>query len=275
MFTDIEGSVRLWESEGRRMTGMLGRHFGILNRQVTASGGRVLKQAGDGIFGVFEGGHPIEAAVEILRECTDVDWGIPDGLKIRIALHSGEAETRDNDYFGPTVNRAERLMEIAWGGQILVTPEVLEGYSLPARVAVKDHGPQLLRDMTRPQYVYEVISFDLPLKHFPPLRSLSSQPQVLPEAVKKARDTHIDSLAVYALIGVARMMESEGRYDKAVEVVALVLEHAPSDLIREKAQMLMRDLEGKLPASDMAAAVEHGRTLDLQEYINLMIASAG
>jgi hypothetical protein len=118
--------------------------------------------------------------------------------------------------------------------------------------------------------VYEIVSFDLPLRNFAQLRSLSFQPQVLPEAVRKARDIHVDSLAIYAMIGVARLMESEGRFDKAVEIVSLVLVHAPSDLIRDKAMALMKDLEGKLPPEELAEATARGRALDLQEYITLM-----
>lgn len=270
MFTDVEGSTRLWESQGRRMTGVLSNHHQILARQVGLNDGKVVKQIGDGMFAVFEDGQPIKAAVDILKETSATDWGIPDGLKVRVALHAGEADRQGDDFLGAAVNRTQRLMEIGWGGQILVTPEVLEVNPLPPRCAIKDHGPQLLRDMTRPQYVYEVVSFDLPLKHFAPLRSLSSQPQVLPEAVKKAQDIHVASLAIYALIGVARVMESEGRYANAVEVVSLVLVHAPSDLIREKAQALMKDLEDKLPPLELAEAAARGRALDLDKYVALM-----
>ena len=270
MFTDIEGSTRLWESQGQRMTGVLSSHHQILGRLVIKNGGRVVKEIGDGMFAAFEDGQPIAAAVDILKETNATDWGIPDGLKVRIGMHSGQADPHGEDFYGPVVNRTQRLMEIAWGGQILATPEVLEVAALPPRTAIKDHGPQLLRDMTRPQYVYEIVSFDLPLRHFQPLRSLSSQPQVLPEAMKKARDIHVDSLAIYALIGVARLMESEGKYANAAEVVSLVLVHAPTDLIRDKALALMKDLEGKLPASELAEAAARGRALDLQKYIALM-----
>jgi hypothetical protein len=271
MFTDIEGSTRLWESQGRRMTGVLSHHYEILSRQIAGHAGRVVKQIGDGTFAAFEGGEPIQAAIEIQKECNKVNWDIPDGLKIRIALHAGPADRHGEDYLGPAVNRTQRLMEISWGGQILVTPEVLEINPLPPRAAIKDHGPHLLRDMTRPQYVYEIVSFDFPLQHFPPLRSLSSQPQVLPEAVKKARDIHVDSLAVYALIGVARLMESEGRFAQAVEVVSLVLVNSPSDMIRDKALALMKDLEPKLLPIELAEAAAKGRALDLAEYIKLLL----
>jgi hypothetical protein len=270
MFTDIEGSTRLWESHGAKMTSILSSHHQSLAQVVTSSGGRVIKEIGDGAFVVFEGGMPIRGAVEVLKHTNAVDWGLPDGLRVRIALHSGEADPRGDDYYGPSVNRTQRLMEIAWGGQILVTPEVLEVDQLPPRTAVKDHGPQLLRDMTRPQYVYEIVSFDLPLQHFPPLRSLTAQPQVLPEAMKKAQDIHIDALAIYALIGVARLMESEGKFAESAEVVSLVLVHAPTDLIRDKAMALMKDLEDKMPADELSQAAARGRALDLQNYIALM-----
>jgi predicted ATPase len=134
------------------------------------------------MLAVFEGNEakPLECALQMQRRLAAERWTDIDELRVRMALHAGPAEFRADDYFGPAVNRLARLMATAWGGQIILTPEVTEATTLPEGASLKDLGVHLLKDLTEPQQVYGLLHEDLPLQEFPALRSLSSHPNNLP-----------------------------------------------------------------------------------------------
>uniref|UniRef100_A0A7C4XK16 Adenylate/guanylate cyclase domain-containing protein n=1 Tax=candidate division WOR-3 bacterium TaxID=2052148 RepID=A0A7C4XK16_UNCW3 len=180
LFSDIEGSTKKWEQYKEQMPNALALHDEILQRNIIKYGGSIIKHTGDGVFAVFEEGNPIECAISIQKEIADTDWGAIGELRVRIALHAGYAEKRKNDYFGPVINRTARILGVAWGGQILITPEVLNSYSLPANAAVKDLGRHMLKDLGEPQLIYCLLSPELKIQEFPPLRSLSAHPNNLP-----------------------------------------------------------------------------------------------
>ena len=98
-----------------------------------------------------------------------------------MALHSGAAEQRDGDYYGPALNRAARLMAAGHGGQILLSlaTEELVRDQLPANVALRDMGERRLKDLIRPERVFQVVAPDLPAD-FPPLKTLDARPNNLP-----------------------------------------------------------------------------------------------
>ncbi|MGC9025381.1 MAG: adenylate/guanylate cyclase domain-containing protein, partial [Chloroflexia bacterium] len=108
LFTDIENSTRLWEKYPTLMGAVLARHDAILRREIERYGGRIIKHTGDGVFAVFERGRPLHCALEVQKALAQEDWGEVRELRIRIALHAGEALCRGEDYFGPTVNRTAR-----------------------------------------------------------------------------------------------------------------------------------------------------------------------
>ena len=129
LFTDIEGSSRLWEKYTEAMTAVIARHDEILREQVEAAGGRITKHTGDGITAAFQGGQPLSCALETQMRFAAEPWGDIGELRIRVGLNAGEAEfhasagTPDGDYFGPPVNATARVMSAAWGGQVLLTPQ--------------------------------------------------------------------------------------------------------------------------------------------------------
>jgi len=180
LFTDIEKSTEKWEKYRKEMGKVLARHDAIIKEQVEAFEGEIIKHTGDGVFAVFKQGAPLHCAIEIQKQFEKEDWGVIDELRIRIGLHAGEAEKRGNDYFGAAVNRTQRLMDAAWGGQILLTPEVVKSCSLPSNARLQDLGIHLLHDLGDPQQIYELITSDLALRGFPPIRSLSAHPHNLP-----------------------------------------------------------------------------------------------
>ncbi|MFN0026361.1 MAG: ATP-binding protein [Acidimicrobiales bacterium] len=174
LLTDIEGSTRLWAAHPSAMDRALRRHDQLLTAAITDAGGTVFKHTGDGMLARFEGaGAAILAAVTAQRAMAAEPWGELGRLRIRIGIHAGEATERDGDWFGPTLNRAARLMAVGHGGQILVSvaAAALARDQLPSDVSLVDLGTHLLRDLSEPETISQMIAADLD-ERFPPLRSL-------------------------------------------------------------------------------------------------------
>ncbi|MEO8738511.1 MAG: tetratricopeptide repeat protein [Casimicrobiaceae bacterium] len=185
LFTDIEGSTRLWEQEPERMRSALARHDELTRAAVEQHRGRVVKTTGDGFHAVFD--DPLDALAATLKlQLSLADSEATGGvsLRVRSGLHAGVDERRDNDYFGPVVNRAARIMSSAHGGQILVSQAVVSLISerLPPEVALRDLGRVRLRDLTSSELVYQVMHPKL-RQDFPPLCSLEATPNNLPQQV--------------------------------------------------------------------------------------------
>ena len=188
--TDIEKSTRLWQEYPQAMPAILTQHDALLGQIVEQYGGRVIKHTGDGLFAVVTDQvgpcAALAAALEIQRALARSDWSPAAALRVRVALHIGEAEQRGEDFFGLEVSRTFRLLSAAWGGQIFLSEAVLAAIGpsvddcLPAGAILVDHGEQLLRDLSQPQYIYELRSPDLPQPAFPGLRTLSALPNNLP-----------------------------------------------------------------------------------------------
>src|SRR5918911_2004611 len=122
LFTDIEGSTRLWERSPEAMQRALARHDQILRDAVEERGGYVFKTVGDAFCCAFStANEALEATLEAQRTLFAEEWGVEGGVRVRIALHTGVAEERDQDYFGPPLNRAARLLAVGYGGQILLS----------------------------------------------------------------------------------------------------------------------------------------------------------
>ncbi|MFQ5813242.1 MAG: adenylate/guanylate cyclase domain-containing protein, partial [Anaerolineae bacterium] len=173
LFTDIEGSTRLWEEHTEEMGDVISRHDTILQQQIGEFGGTITKHTGDGVTAAFDAGEPVTCALETQKQFASEAWGAIGELRIRVGLHAGEAELHAGDYFGPAVNCTARIMAAGWGGQILLTPEVTSVSGLPAEATLQDLGVHLLKDVSAPQHIYELRHPDLPWQEFPPLRSLS------------------------------------------------------------------------------------------------------
>ena len=156
------------------MSVALARHDHLLRQAVLVNRGRVFATGGDGMAVVFgRAGDAIAAAVAAQRAFEIEPW--PTALHVRMGVHTGEAEERGGDYFGPAVNRAARLMSEASGGQVLVsrsTAEVVHD-RLPEGLTLVELGERNLRSLTRPEWVFELVwSADgepLPERSPPPL----------------------------------------------------------------------------------------------------------
>lgn len=191
LFSDIEGSTALWQQHGRDMAAALLLHDSILRQTIQDFGGEVIKHTGDGIFAVFGDATALQmaltCALEIQRRLAVQDWGALGELRVRLALHTGEAEHHQQaawggegeDYFGLEVSRTQRLLSAGWGGQILLSAQAAQG-DLPPGSSLCDHGVHLLKDLIEPQHIYELRHPDLSLQTFPNLRTLSAHPHNLP-----------------------------------------------------------------------------------------------
>ena len=181
LFTDIEGSTRLWETQHATMVQALAHHDAILREAIESNDGHLVKTTGDGALAVFAiAANAIAASITAQRALNATDRGEL-SIKSRMAVHSGTAEQRDGEYHGPTLNRAARLMAAGHGGQILLsrtTEELVRGH-LPADVALRDMGERRFKDLIRPERVFQLIVPDLP-GDFPPLKTLDARPNNLP-----------------------------------------------------------------------------------------------
>jgi class 3 adenylate cyclase len=120
LFTDLESSSRLWEEHPEAMQVALARHDEILRDAVESHGGCVVKMTGDGLHAVFATADAtVAAALGGQRSLAAEPWGPTGELRVRMGLHTGAAEQRGGDYFGPVLNRAARLMAVAHPGQVL------------------------------------------------------------------------------------------------------------------------------------------------------------
>jgi predicted ATPase/class 3 adenylate cyclase len=185
LFTDIEGSTARWETAGDAIGQALARHDTILRSAIERHGGTVFKTVGDAFCAVFgDASAALGAGVEVQRELQIQRWLPGCDISVRMAIHSGDSEERDGDYFGPTLNRVARLLSVAHGGQIVLsgaTSELVQDRLL-ADVRLKDLGEHRLRDLSRPEHVYQVLAPEL-RSEFPALRSLQGHPNNLPSQV--------------------------------------------------------------------------------------------
>lgn len=161
LLTDIEGSTAAWEADADAMAVALARHDELIEHVVTSRGGRLIKTRGEGdaTFSVFERpSAAASAAVELQDAIAHEPWALREPIRIRVALHTGEVELRDGDYFGRAVNRVARLRSLAEGGQILCSGATAELVidSLADDVVLTDLGMRQLRNLARPEHVFEL-----------------------------------------------------------------------------------------------------------------------
>ncbi len=212
LFTDIEGSTHLWERYPKTMKAALARHDGLLRQTIESNGGHVVKTTGDGCHAVFaSAAEGVLAAIAAQKALLAEPWAETSPLKVRMALHTGEAELREGDYYGPALNRAARLTAVAHGGQVLlsaVTADLVRE-QLPAGTTLRDLGEHRLKDLVRPERVFQLALPDLPLD-FPPLKSLNAFPNNLPIQLTLFVGREKEIAEIKALLNSARLVTLTG-----------------------------------------------------------------
>ena len=159
LFSDVEGSTRLWEAERDAMAAALRRHDEIMRSAIEQVGGYVFKTVGDSFCAAFSAAKAgLDAALAAQRDLAAESWATSRPILVRMGLHAGVCEERDGDYFGPAVNRAARLLTVAHGGQVLVSGVAAEllADELPDGVDLRELGTRQLKDLSRPERIYQV-----------------------------------------------------------------------------------------------------------------------
>lgn len=235
LFTDIEGSTRLWEAHPAAMPAAFARHESIIRQAIAAHNGYTYKMIGDAFQSAFTFAHDaLAAAVEIQRRLADEPWG-ETPIRVRIALHTGETEERADDYVGPALNRLARLLAAGSGGQTLLTQAAagLVSERLPAGVELLDLGEHHLRDLVQPERIYQAAAPGLQ-SDFPPLKTADTQPNNLPLPLTSFIGREKESAALRELLtgGKARLVTLAGsggigKTRLSLEVAAGLLEYFP------------------------------------------------
>ncbi|MGA2977067.1 MAG: adenylate/guanylate cyclase domain-containing protein [Spirochaetia bacterium] len=207
LFTDIEGSTKLWDTRKDEMSRAVARHDAIMRETIEAHSGYVFKTVGDAFCASFAGAaQGLDAALEIRRRLGAVDWGqCP--VRVRIGLHSGLAYERDGDYFGQPLNRTARLSSAGSGGQILISSAVKELLvdALPAGVTLKELGVHRLKDLASPERIWQVDEQGSAVE-FPPIRTLDSRPNNLPLLLTPFIGREKERVEVGTLLESARLL---------------------------------------------------------------------
>jgi predicted ATPase/class 3 adenylate cyclase len=188
LFTDVEGSTTLWEGHPVAMQAALARHDKVLRAAIESCNGRIVKTTGDGVLAVFSAAlDGLSASVAAQRALqappsgasslppTTSATGLQVAIRVRMGLHTGAAELRDRDYFGPSLNRAARIMSTAHGEQVLLSAATAEAVRarLPRGVTLREMGEHRLKGLPDPERRVQVVAADL-RTDFPPLASLAA-----------------------------------------------------------------------------------------------------
>jgi predicted ATPase/class 3 adenylate cyclase len=202
LFTDLEGSTRLWERHPTEMAAALAHHDALLLEAVTSSGGTVVKTTGDGLMAVFASvADCVAACLAAQRRLGAETWATTVPLRVRMGVNAGDAEARDGDYHGTAVNRAARIMAVGHGGQVLLSESAaaLVDGALPSGASLLDLGIHRLKDLTEPEHLFQLCHPDVAVS-FPPLRSLDARPNNLPVQVSEFFGRQAELAAIRAMV---------------------------------------------------------------------------
>ncbi|MBI5879293.1 MAG: adenylate/guanylate cyclase domain-containing protein [Chloroflexi bacterium] len=236
LFTDVEGSTQLWERHPEAMRVALTAHDAALRSAIEGQRGELVKTTGDGVVAAFGSAmNAVQAALtaqRALRAQEPSADGAP-RIRVRMGLHSGEAQARDGDYFGGTLNRAARLMAIGHGGQVLLSGATmaLVRERLPDGASLLDLGEQRLKDLTQPEHVYQVAVSDLP-REFPSLKSLSAYRHNLPIQLTSFVGRSVELAEVTRLLHDTRLLTligpgGTGKTRLSLQAAADMIDHFP------------------------------------------------
>lgn len=250
LFTDIEGSTRLWERQPAAMEAAMARHNAILQEAITSRSGHIFRGEGDAIFAAFAiAPQAVAAAVAAQRALYSEPWPVDEPLRVRMAIHTGQVQVVDGDYTGSSLNRLGRLLDVCHGGQIIMSqathqlvrdqaPAVSAGSlgSGPTGWAAQgveflDLGQHRLRDLVYPEQIFQVVIDGLPAE-FPPLLTLEATSSHLPSQLTTFVGRERELVEVKNLVASARLITitgpgGSGKSRLAIEVASQMLRVFP------------------------------------------------
>ncbi|MDQ3871245.1 MAG: adenylate/guanylate cyclase domain-containing protein, partial [Chloroflexota bacterium] len=165
LFTDIEGSTRLLSALGDRYRSLLAAHHEILRAAISGNAGTEVSTEGDAFFAVFPSANDaVRAAVEAQRALARRGWPEGAGVRVRMGVHTGEAQLGDDGYVGIDVHRAARIAAAGHGGQVLLSDatRALTDHALPAETELRDLGAHRLKDLPVPERLWQLEIAGLP-----------------------------------------------------------------------------------------------------------------
>ena len=236
LFTDVVGSTPLWQQHPLEMNNVMAHHDSLLTSIIEANGGTVVRPRGEGdsIFAVFMRATDAVGAASAAQQLLLAEtWPEDIAINVRMALHTGESELREHDYYGNAVNRCARLRSIAHGGQILISEATaqLVRDDLSGEISLRELGAHRLKDLQRPEQVFQLLHPNLPAD-FPALNCLDARPHNLPVQLTSfiGREEEIDE--VNGLLSTARLVTlagagGSGKTRLAQEIGASVIEEYP------------------------------------------------
>ena len=271
LFTDMEGSTKLWQDHPDQMRPALARHDQLLREAITKNGGYVFKTVGDSFCAAFATApEALTGALAAQLSLSAEPWPQGVSVQVRMALHTGSAEERDGDYYGPPLNRVARLLAAGHGGQTLLSlaTQELTRDTLPPEVTLLDLGDASLKDLSRPERVFHLLHPSLP-SEFPPLRSLDNPafPNNLPQQPTSFIGRENEIAKVRALAQKSRLVTlagsgGAGKSRLALQVAADLLDQFPDGAwLVELAPLTNPALVPQAVAAVLAVREEPGKPL--------------
>lgn len=222
LFTDIEGSTNLWEREPEAMRVALQRHNVLLAEAVSRHQGYVFKTVGDAFCVTFDAATAaLAAACRIQTSLAAEKWPTRDPLRVRIALHTGPAYLCEGDYFGTTVNRCARVLDVTRGGQTLLTSATQAQLfdALPPESSLRDTGMLRLRDLPHPVHVFQLVHPGLPAALLEIGHNTGDKPTSEPLARLRPIDIYEVPTLPAVVMQAIRVMQAPNSDAKAVQRV--------------------------------------------------------
>jgi predicted ATPase/class 3 adenylate cyclase/uncharacterized protein HemY len=283
LFTDIEGSTRLWQAFPAAMNEALARHHALLQHAVASHKGYVFQIVGDAICAAFRTAvDGVAAALAAQHALARESWGETGPLRVRMALHTGSVDVnvgayRSGEYAsGLTLSRTSRLLSAGHGGQILLSraTEELVRDDLPPHIGLRDLGERRLRDLVRAEHVFQAVDPNLP-NEFPPLKTLDVVPNNLPIQVTSFVGREREIREVTALVGDTRLLTllgpgGTGKTRLSLQVAANLIEFFAEGIwFVELAPLYDPALVPQAVASALSVREEAGRPLltTLTDYL--------
>ncbi len=241
LFTDIEGSTRLWQQHPDGMDAALKRHHALLNTSIAGHGGYVFQIIGDAFCAAFTTANDgLEAALQAQHLLSTEKWDTTDPIRVRMALHTGKAEIQPGAFTsgeyasGLTLSRTSRLLSAGHGGQILLslaTSELVRDH-LPADITLHDLGARRLKDLVRPEHIFQVVAPGLP-SDFAPLKTLDVHPHNLPVQLTSFIGREKEMAEIKLLLTTTHLLTltgigGTGKTRLALQVAADLIDEFPS-----------------------------------------------
>ena len=271
LLTDVEGSTRRWDRNPAAMREAMAAHDAVLGRLVGAHGGMQVESGreGDSVLAAFtRASDAVASAVAMQRELAAHAWPAGADMHIRVAIHSGEAEVRDGHYYGPAVYRCARLLATGHGDQVLLTQATrdLAVDALPEGVALRDLGAHRLRDLERPERVFQVIAPGLRAE-FPPIKAMDPQRHNLPVSPTAFIGRDLELADIKERLAANRMLTligagGTGKTRLALQAAADLIERFKDGVwLVELASLSEPDLVAQTAAEAIGVREEAGRPI--------------